>query len=127
VRLRLRHGREEDDRRLLRPRPGADHLRRLEAIHDRHVHVEEDDGEVLLQERSQRLASGVRADEGLAEVAQDRFQRHELVRPVVDEQDADPLVRRRRLQGGVGGRELRFRRRALAHATLRYRRSGSSW
>jgi hypothetical protein len=74
VGLHLVHGREEDDGRLLGARARADHLRGLEAVHHRHVHVEEDDREVLLQEGAQGLAPGIGAHHLLAEVAQDRFQ-----------------------------------------------------
>ena len=98
------HGGEEDDRRALRALAGADHLRGLEAVHPRHVDVEEDDREVLLQEGAQRLAAGVRADHVLAQLAEDRLQREQLVRAVVDEEDVDLLV------VGAGGGVDRVRR-----------------
>ena len=49
---------DEDDRRALHPRMLADQARHLEAVHFRHVHVEQDRRELLFQESLQRLRPG---------------------------------------------------------------------
>ena len=83
---------DEDDRRRLGARPLPDHLRGLEAVHPRHVHVEQDDGEILLEQAAQRLLAGPRLDEILIQLLQQHLVREELIRPVVDDQDINLLV-----------------------------------
>ena len=60
--------RDEDDRRVLGPLSLANQGGRLEAVHFRHVDVEQDDGEVVLQQTAQGLAPGGRLDDVLAEL-----------------------------------------------------------
>jgi hypothetical protein len=96
----------EDERRILADRgqeddrdgAGAlallDELRRLQPVDAGHLDVHQDDRELLLEERPQRLLARVRAHEALAERAQDRLQRDEVRRVIVDHQDRrDDLVR----------------------------------
>ena len=64
-------GSHEDDRRVLRSRPLADEQRGLEAVHDRHVDVEQDDRELHLQDVAQRLLPGPRADDVLVQLVED--------------------------------------------------------
>ena len=66
--------------------------RRLEPVESRHVDVEQDDGELPPQELPQGLAPGARADDVLAQLRQDHRQRQQLVRAVVDSQDADAFL-----------------------------------
>ena len=64
-----------------------DQLRGLEAVHARHLDVEQDDREVVAQERRERLVARVREHELVAERLEDRLERDEVLGPVVDEQD----------------------------------------
>jgi hypothetical protein len=106
---------EEDDRRLLRALALADQGGGLEAVHARHVDVEQDHREVGLQQLLQRLAARGGLHQVLAEVAQDRLEREQLVRAVVDEQDVDLLALVAARSGPV-----------RHQATFRYSRSSQS-
>ena len=87
VRL-VAEGSDEDDGRVLRPRSFPDEGCRLEPVQNRHAHVEQDDGEVLREETPERLLPGAGLDDVDAEIEEDRLERDELVRAVVDDQDA---------------------------------------
>ena len=60
-------GGDEDDRRLLEPRVLADHRRQLEAVELRHAHVNQDDGDILLEQLLERLPGRSGLDEILAQ------------------------------------------------------------
>jgi hypothetical protein len=77
---------DEDDRRVGGPLPIADERSGLEAVHPGHPHVEQDDGEVLPEQPPQRLTARLRGHDVDVERQQDRLQRDELVRVVVDDQ-----------------------------------------
>src|SRR3982750_3526577 len=62
---------------------------RFEPIHARHVYIEEDDSEILLQKATQSFATGSGADDVLAQLCQDRLVREKFVGPIVDDQDTD--------------------------------------
>ena len=70
----------------------ADERGGLEAVHAGHVDVEQDDGELVVEQCAQRLAAGVGADDVLAQLLEDRFERQQLLGLVVDEQDVDLCV-----------------------------------
>ena len=81
--------------------------RHLEAVHLRHVHVEQDRCELLLQQSFQGLRSGQCPHALDAQAVQDGFVRQELGRLIVDQQDAGAgrlwrLADCRRLAGGSG-------------------------
>ena len=80
-------GREEDDRRVLGPLALADERGRLEAIEPRHVHVEQDDREVVDQQAAQALRRPrrPRRPSGRGSPARPRWPA--ASRHVVDEQD----------------------------------------
>jgi len=79
---------EEDDRHVARARPPAKERGGLETVHLRHLHVEQDDGELHLQRVLQRLDPGRRADDvHVLERLEDRLQRQEVRRLVVDDED----------------------------------------
>ena len=80
---------DENDGRMLRAWPLTDEPRRLEAVHDRHVDVEENGSEVAGQQTAQRIAAGADADDVRPELGEHRLQRRELVRVVVDDEDVD--------------------------------------
>ena len=67
--------RDEDHRRLLEPRMLADHGGELEPVQFRHADVDQDDGDLVLEQDLERLASRSRDDEILAEFLQDRPRR----------------------------------------------------
>jgi len=50
LRVRAFTGGEENDRRVRRPPPLANQLRRLEPVHPRHVDVHQDQGEILIEQ-----------------------------------------------------------------------------
>ena len=52
--------RDEDDRGLLEARMLADHRGELEAVELRHADVDQDDGDVVLEQMLQRLAGRTR-------------------------------------------------------------------
>ncbi len=70
----------------------ADHRRQLEAVELGHDDVDEDDGDVLLEQVLERLPPGTRHDQRLAELAQDRLVAQQLRRLIVDQQDVDGFV-----------------------------------
>ena len=79
----------EDDGRLLKPRMLADHGRQLEAVELRHAHVDENDGDIVLEQICQRLPRRRSLDQIFSEVAQDHLVGQKLIRLVVDQKDVD--------------------------------------
>jgi len=92
---------DEDDRDLSRARVGADQRRGLEAVEVRHLHVEQDDRELVDQQRLQRLAPRAGRHQPLAQRRQRRLERHQIRRVVVYQQD-----RRLRRPCDIGIRSL---------------------
>ena len=89
VLLLLRDRGQEDDRDRLRPLALLDQLCRVEPVETRHLDVEQDAREVVVEQRPERLLAGLRADEVLAERLEDRAQGDEVLLAVVDEQQVD--------------------------------------
>ena len=87
---------DEDDRHMRGPFPAANQLGRLQAVHSRHVDVEEDDGELVLQHLPERLLARIRGDEVLAELLENRAVDDVLVGAIVDEKNVRPVLRRTR-------------------------------
>ena len=106
------HRGDEDDGRALHPRMLADQARDLEAVHLRHVHVEQDRREFLFEQPLQRLRPGERPDALDAEPVQDGFVGQQPGGLVVDEQDAGSGGRLRLADGrrGADGGGICFRR-----------------
>ena len=111
VRLGAVEGRHEDDRHVLGVGPGSDQPGGLEAVQVAHAHVQQDQGEVLLEELAEGLPARPRADQPLAEGRQDAFQRDQVGRCVVYQQD--------------GGRGDRFQVQVRSTAPAVQRRSSS--
>ena len=88
------HRGQEDDRRRAAALAPADELRGLEAVHARHLDVEQDDGEVLLQQRLERLLARPCGPQADLQRLEHRRQREQVLRAVVDEQDARRVVYR---------------------------------
>ena len=57
-----------------------DQPRGLEAVHARHLHVEQDHGEVALEQAAQRGLARLRAHESLAERLENRLEREQVLR-----------------------------------------------
>src|SRR6476620_8279214 len=81
------HRTDENDwsRRGSWPLPA--HRGGFEAVHSRHVHIEENNGELLLQQTTQSFATRSRANQILIQFREVRLVREKLVGPVVDKQD----------------------------------------
>ncbi len=101
-------GRDEDDRRMLGTLSLANQGGRLEAVHFRHVDVEQNDREVILQQAAQGLASGRRFHDILPEVGQRGLNGQNFLRNVVDDEDVDRLAR-------LGGPRIVAHRAARFH------------
>ena len=82
----LRDRGQEDDRNVPRPLALLDQLGGLEAVHARHLHVEQDRGEFIVQQVAQRLFARLDTDELLAQRLEDRLEREEVLRPIVDQE-----------------------------------------
>ena len=87
--------RQEDDRHLAPDGRGPDAGGDLEAVHLRHLHVEEDRGERPLDRPVEGLAARARQDELEPQRPQDGLEGDEVRRRVVDEQDAGEARGRR--------------------------------
>src|SRR5262245_1681761 len=79
--------REEDDRHPARALEAADGRGGLEAVDAWHAHVEQDRGELALEHLAQRLLARSYAVDAGAQVLEQRGQRIEVFRLVVDQQD----------------------------------------
>jgi hypothetical protein len=80
---------DEDDRRRVEARVLPDHVDQVEAVELRHADVDEDDGDVVLEEQVERLARRAGLDQVLAELAEDGLVAEQLGRLVVDHQHVD--------------------------------------
>ena len=78
---------DEDDRRVAGSAPLSDEPRGFEAPERRHLHVEQDQREIMLEQHPQRLFAGVRAHDSATEVAQGGLQRQQVRRVVIDDED----------------------------------------
>jgi len=92
VRVFLADRAQEDDRDGSRFLARLDDLRDLEAVHTRHLDVEQDHGEFLAQHPLQSFRPRVGANQILAELLENRFEREKIFRSIVDEEDVDALV-----------------------------------
>jgi hypothetical protein len=64
-------------------------LRRgLEPVHARHDDIEQDDREVVLEQRLHRLLPGPDGHQYLVQRSQDRVQRDQVLPPVVNQKDS---------------------------------------
>ena len=87
-----KNGGNEDDRRLLEPRMIADHGSELEAVQLRHANIDQDDGNLVLEQLLQRLAGRRRLDQVLTEVTQNDLVAQKLGWLVVDQEDVDHIL-----------------------------------
>jgi hypothetical protein len=97
-RIRLGHpglvaviGRDENDRRVRGLLAAANQRRGLEAIEPRHVHVEQDQREIVFEHLAQRVVARGRRVEVLLQILEDGAVDEQLVGPIVDDQDVGPI------------------------------------
>jgi hypothetical protein len=85
-------GGQEDDRQLLRTGMAPHQRGRLEAVHGRHLDVEQHDRKGVVEHRAQGLLAGTDADQFLVKFGEHGFERQQVGRLVVDQQDLDSLL-----------------------------------
>src|SRR5436190_12209558 len=78
---------DEYHRRLLEAGMFADHRGELEPVQFRHADVDQDDGDIVLQQELERFASGRGLDQVLAEFLQDDFIGEQLRRLIVNQKN----------------------------------------
>ena len=71
----------------------ADQLGGLKAVHVRHLHVQENGREIVVQQMTQRFHAGSRQHQLLAQTIQRRFQRDQILRRIVHQQDLHSILR----------------------------------
>ena len=91
---RVVDGADENNWRGLAALALQDQSRGFKSIHSWHVHVEEDCGEILLQQLTQRLFAGSQPNDVLVQVGQHDFISEKLVGPAVDDEATNLLVQR---------------------------------
>ena len=84
--------RDEDDRGVLGALPLPDERRGLEAVHRRHVDVEQHHGVFVLENEPESLAAGGGRVDVLAELGEQRRKGQQLRRVVVDREQVDPVL-----------------------------------
>ncbi len=92
VEIGERDGGDEDDRRRLEARMVADHRRQLEAVELGHAHVDEDDGDVVLEQMREGLSRRLGRDEVLAQLLENRLVAEQLRALVVDQEDINGVL-----------------------------------
>jgi len=83
--------RQEDDRDVLGLRPALDQLGRLEAVHVRHLDIEQDRGEVVQEQPLQRLLAGAGVDDVHVQRRENGAHGQQVLRLVIDDQDVRAL------------------------------------
>src|ERR1051326_3507811 len=83
---------DKDDRRLFRTRPLPDQRGRLKPVHPRHVYIEKNDGEILLQETAKRFFSRGGAHQIFVKLRKNRLMDKQFIRPIIDDENIDLLV-----------------------------------
>ena len=89
VRVFLVDGAQEDDRDRARPLARLDDLRDLEAVHARHLHIQKDRREIFAEHVLERFGTRVGANQALTQRLENRFEREQILRPVVHEEKVD--------------------------------------
>jgi hypothetical protein len=112
-------GRDEEDGHHRAELACLDEPGRLEAVRARHLHVEQDEGELLFLDPLQRLRRRHRAHGADGQRLEQRLEGEKVLGPVIDDQDCVLRIGRRRLAGQwpLGG--LRGRR-SFASGTVEY-------
>src|SRR5262249_3332311 len=84
---------EKNDRRVARFVALANEARGLESGEIGHLYIEQDDREFAVEERFERSGARLRLDQALAALREDRLERQQIRRLIVDEQNVDLFVR----------------------------------
>ena len=84
---------DENDRCSFATLPLSNQSGGFKAVHAGHVYVEEDGGEIFFEETSQRFFAGPHANQVLIQRRQHHFVSEQLVRPIVDDKNADFVFR----------------------------------
>ena len=72
---------------MLRPLRPAHQLRELEAVHLRHLHVDERERHLVDEQELERLGPGARPEDLESVAAEERLERDEVLVDVVDERE----------------------------------------
>src|SRR5205085_8660611 len=91
VRLAPFHRGQENDRRVARLLAFTNERRGFEAVEVGHLHVEEDDCELAIEQMFERAIPALGAHQVLPHLSEDRLEREEVVGLVVDQQYVDFL------------------------------------
>jgi len=81
-------GGQEDDRHVACLGVPLDLRRGLEPVHARHDDIEQDDREVVVEQRLQRLLTGSDRHQDLVQRSQDRVQRDQVLHPIINQKDS---------------------------------------
>jgi hypothetical protein len=92
IEVRQVHSGNENNRRLLIAGVLADKLRELKPIELRHVHVDQNNGDVGGQQVRQGFACRMGREQVLAQLTENRLIGEQLARLVIDHEDIDRLV-----------------------------------
>src|SRR4030095_10821760 len=79
----------EDNRCMSRLLSFVDQRGCLEAVQDRHIHVQNDQSEFLIQKHPKSVKSRFSPDKILVEIGQKRLERDQILDMVIDQQNAD--------------------------------------
>ena len=120
--LVARAGGDEDDRHVARALAAAHQLGQLEAVHLRHLHVEQRQRDVVHEQQLERLGARARLQQLDVVAAQQRRQREQVLLEVVDEQALDASA----LHGHVPVTASTAHRGPASRAARRSRSSGST-
>jgi hypothetical protein len=85
----FRRGRQKDDRHVRRARAAAHQRCKLEAVHAGHVDVEDRERGFMLEQQVERGRARVRDQQLDPRTRQQRFERRDVMRDIVDDQNVD--------------------------------------
>ena len=80
---------QKNDRCVAGPIALADQGGRVETVDRRHIHIQKNEREFLMEQEAQRLQSRGGADKVLSEIAQQGFKREKILGVIIDEEDID--------------------------------------
>ena len=99
---------------MLRLAPLPDEGGGFEAVHDRHVHVQEDEREIVAQQLAQGVLAQSALDDVEGRVVQEAFQGQQLLGQVVHQEDVHLVFR----LDDAGRRRLNRRDRDISGRTV---------
>ena len=120
---------QEHDRHIARARPPLDQPCRFHPVELGHAHVEQDQGDVVLEQQPQRLVPRARHQQRVAERLEHAVERMEVLLAIVDDQDRQDtdrgqIVCRPHALNLVGHR---VKRRATRASSTRAGRCRPAW